>query len=226
MRQWCEIAARSYAALRRHHWRHSAIEHLADGVDREGAHARVAFRQRVGAEEHHGPCVRNRQWLADSDGVRSHEIDLQFANLVANDVHVAKLSYACCDGIRNLVAGDEFVDNRAGTIDGFARVGSEKHGLADIAARHFAHSFQRQVVSVDVLSVQDGPQFPVLNSQFCFSRKTTLKGYNVAVIKPFVTAGSSFIIWRAASSDSARKTASPIVVSSVVRVRPTRMITP
>ena len=52
-----KIAARSYTALRWDPRSHTAIEHLANGIDGDGAHARVAFGKRVGAQQHHSACV-------------------------------------------------------------------------------------------------------------------------------------------------------------------------
>ena len=42
--------------------------------------------------------------FADADGVRAHQIDLQFANLIADDAHVAELAHAGGDGVGQLVA--------------------------------------------------------------------------------------------------------------------------
>ena len=74
--------------------------------------------------------VGDRERLADADGVRANEVDLQLADLVADDVHVAQLADASRDRVRNLIVGDERVDYGAGAVDGFARVGIEEHGPA------------------------------------------------------------------------------------------------
>src|SRR5271168_5138230 len=91
--------------------------------------------------------------------MRAHEIDLQLANLVANDVHVAEFADSGCNGVRNLIVNDEFVDDRASAIDGFAGVGIEEDRASYARMRYFAHGFKREVVSVDVQSVQGRSQF-------------------------------------------------------------------
>ncbi len=154
MRQRSQIAARAHASLRRHNRSDAAVEHLAERVDDDGPHAGVALGERVGPQQHHGARFRDGQRLAHADRVRAHQVDLQFANLVAGDAHVAQFADAGGDGIGDLVAGDDLVDDGARPVDRLARVGSEKHGAA--LDRHFAHRFERQIVSVDVECVQEG----------------------------------------------------------------------
>jgi hypothetical protein len=92
----------------------------------------------------------------------------KFADLIADDVHIAQLAHASRDRVRNLIIGDERVDHGAGTIDGLARIGSEEN-RAGCRARDFAHGFKRQIVSVDVQSLQEQFSVPVLSFQFSVS---------------------------------------------------------
>jgi hypothetical protein len=55
---------------------------------------------------------------------------LQFANLVANDANIAELAYAGCDGVSNLIAFDDLVNDRAGSVNGFARLAEQEDGTA------------------------------------------------------------------------------------------------
>ena len=111
-----------------------------------------SFSQRVGAQQHHGAGFGNGERFADADGVGADEIDLQFADLVAGDAHVAELANAGGDGIGELVVCDDVVDHGAGAIDGLARIGREQHGAAVVG--DFADRFEGEVVTVDVEGVQ------------------------------------------------------------------------
>ena len=153
VRQRRKIAARSHASLRWNHRSHAAIEHLAEGVDDDGAHAGVAFRQRVGAQQHHGARVGERKRFADADGVRAHQVDLQLADLIADDVHIAQLAHARRDRVGNFVVGHERVDDGAGAVDGLARVGIEQYG--PFFGGDFTHRLESQIVSVNVQSFQE-----------------------------------------------------------------------
>ena len=93
---------------------------------------------------------------------------MQLANLIAGDVHIAQLADTGRDRVRNFVTGDERVDDGAGAADGLARVGIEEDGAADVEVRHFAHGFEREIVSVDVQGVQGSSQIAVLISQMPF----------------------------------------------------------
>ncbi len=117
MRERSEIAARAHAALRRHKRSHTAIQHFAKRIDDDRAYAGITFRQRIGAQKHHGPGFRHGKWIADSDRVGAHQVDLQFANLIADNAHIAELSHASRDGVGQFVAGDDFVDDGSRPID-------------------------------------------------------------------------------------------------------------
>src|SRR6267378_2410494 len=143
MRQRRKIATRSHASLRWNHRRHAAIEHLADSVDSDAAYARVTLRQRIGAQEHHGARVRDRKWFTHADGVRAHEVDLQFADLIPDDVYIAQLADASRDGVRNFIVGDERVDDGASAVDGLARVRIEENRPTNVGLCYFAHRFER-----------------------------------------------------------------------------------
>ena len=92
------------------------------------------------------------------DRVRAHQVDLQLANLVAGDAHVAEFAHARGDGIGEFVAGDDVVNHGARTIHGLARVGRQA-APGVVSVRDFAHRFQSKIVTVDVKCVQE--KFPV-----------------------------------------------------------------
>jgi hypothetical protein len=94
--------------------------------------------------------------------VRAHEIDLQFANLITDDVYITKLPNARSDRVRNLILPDEPIDDGASTVDSLPGIGREKDGATSIWLRYFAHGFEREIVSVDVEGLQGSSQFSVL----------------------------------------------------------------
>ena len=57
---------------------------------------------------------------------------------------------------------DQRINDGAGTVDGLAGVGSKQDGTTNIGLRHFAHGFEREIVSVDVQGLQGSSQFSVL----------------------------------------------------------------
>ena len=156
MRQRSQIAARAHAALRRHHRSDAAVEHFAERVDDDGPHARVPLGERIRPQQHHGAGFRDGERFAHADRMRAHQVDLQFANLLAGDAHVAQFADAGGDGVGDLVAGDDLIDDRACLVDRFPRVRREQDGAA--FGRDFADRFERQIVSVDVECVQWVPR--------------------------------------------------------------------
>ena len=148
MRQRRQVTTRSHAALGRHERRDFPIQHLTNCVDHNRAHARMALREGVGAQQHHGSSFSNRQRLSHSDCVRTDKVDLQFANLVARDTHVTELANTGGNRIGKMIARNQRVHHRACALHSFARIGRQQHGTA--VTRDLAHSFKRQVVSVDV----------------------------------------------------------------------------
>src|ERR1700691_3948337 len=119
--------------------------------------------------------------------MRTNEVDLQLADLISDDMHVAKLADASCDGVRNFILSDERVNHRAGAVNGLARVGIEQNGPPNVGVRYFAHGFEREIVSVDVQGLQGSSQFPVV---ICILRRETLSYTSRA------ERAASFLNWR------------------------------
>src|SRR5208282_6112665 len=119
-----------------------------------------------------------------SHRVRAYQVDLQLADLIADDVHIAQLADASRDRVRDLLIGNERVNHSAGAVDGLAGIGIEKHRPPRLHARNFTHRLQRKVVSVDVQSLQSGSWLPVSFFVLQLPCIKTLNGYNVAVITP------------------------------------------
>jgi len=101
----------------------AAVQHFAERIDDDRAHSRITFGQRIGAQKHHGSGLGGGERVADAYRVRAHQVDLQFANLVADNAHIAELAYTGCDGIGELIVGDNLIDNGARAIDGCASIG-------------------------------------------------------------------------------------------------------
>ena len=90
-----------------HPWRHAAREQFADRVDSDRAHAGKSLGERIGAQQHHGAGFGDGKRVADAHGVRAYQVDLQFADLVAGDAHVAEFADAGGDGVGDLIVGDQ-----------------------------------------------------------------------------------------------------------------------
>jgi len=101
----------------------------------------------------------DRKWFAHADRVRAHKVDLQLADLIADYVHIAQLSHAGRNGVRNFVTSDQRIDNCTRALDGFARVRIEQY--RPFLGGDFTYRLERQIISVDVESLQDCSQFPV-----------------------------------------------------------------
>ncbi len=84
--------------------------------------------------------------------MRANQIDLQLANLIAGDAHVAQLSDSGSDGVRDFIARNNLVDHGTGQLNRRAGIGSEEHSSA--FPGDLAHVLQREIVSVDVECVQ------------------------------------------------------------------------
>ena len=82
----------------------------------------------------------------------SHQVHLKFANLLARNAYVAQLAHTSGDGVRHAVFRDQRVHHGARPVYSFARLRQEKHRAP--LNRDFPHRFQRQIVAVNVKSVQ------------------------------------------------------------------------
>ncbi len=106
----------------------AAVEHLAQEVAHHGAHARVAEREHLRAQEHHRAHHRLRQGRADAGGVRADEVALEVADLVGADAHVGEHAEAGVDAVdrRRGVAtvGDASTTRRAASMRARASVPS------------------------------------------------------------------------------------------------------
>jgi hypothetical protein len=123
MRQGSQIATRAHTSLRRHERSDATVQHLAQCVDDNSAHARVSLGQRISAQQHHGAGFRDGERFAHARGVRADQVDLQLANLVANNANVAELAHTGRDRIGQLVAGNDLVDHGPRPVDSLARIG-------------------------------------------------------------------------------------------------------
>ena len=80
--------------------------------------------------------------------MRAHQIDLQFADLVAGNPYFAQFADAGGDGVGHLIVGDERVDHGARGVHALACVRRQQHGAAFEC--DFAHRFEGQIISADV----------------------------------------------------------------------------
>ena len=82
----------------------------------------------------------------------AHQVDLKFANLLARNAHIAQLADTSGDGVRHAIFRHQRVHHGACPVYSVARLRPEKHRPP--LHRDFPHSFQRQIVAVNVKSVQ------------------------------------------------------------------------
>ena len=120
-----EIAGGAHAPLRRHPGGDAPREQFADRVNSSRPHAGIALGKRIGAQQHHGPGFCDGERVADAHRVRTHQVDLQFADLIAGDAYIAKFADAGGDGVGHLVVGDERVDDGARSVHALARIRSQ-----------------------------------------------------------------------------------------------------
>ena len=116
----------------------------------------VPLGERVSSQQDQGTSFKKRKRLADTYGVRAQQIDLEFANLRPGNANITELAYAGCDGVGDLVPGDQRVDDRARPYHRFASVRGEKNRAA--FGSNFAHRAQSEIVTVKVKSVQNNVQ--------------------------------------------------------------------
>ena len=98
------------------------------------------------------------------DGVRAHQIDLQFANLLARDADIAQLAHASRDGVGNPVFGHQRIHHGARAVHRLPSLGTKQDGT--VLHRHFAHRFESQIAAVNVESVQESFRFLVSGFSF------------------------------------------------------------
>ena len=107
--------------------------------------------QGIGAQQHHGAGLGDRERFADSDRVRAHQVDLQFADLFTSDADIAQFADSRGNGVGHLVVGDKFVDDSPRYVHLLTGLGEKQDGAA--LAGHLAYGFKSQIVSVDVESI-------------------------------------------------------------------------
>ena len=108
-----EVARRSYAALRRHHRRDAALQHLAQAFRHHRADAGKAFRQHVGADQHHGPHLFALERIARAGGMRANHVALQLLEVGRRHAHIRQQADSCVDAVDGLVARRQPLDHRA-----------------------------------------------------------------------------------------------------------------
>ena len=80
--------------------------------------------------------------------MRSHQIDLKFANLVSCDTDIGQFAYTGSDRVRHAIFRDQGVDDRAGAIDSLTSLAMKQDGATVV--RDFAHRFEGEIFSVYV----------------------------------------------------------------------------
>ena len=73
--------------------------------------------------------------------MRTYQVDLQFADLIAGDAYIAEFADTGRDGVGHLIVGDKRVDDGTCSVHPLARIGSQQHGSA--LRSHLAYFFER-----------------------------------------------------------------------------------
>ena len=121
-----QVSAGSYASLRRHQRSDAAVQHFASRIDhdcraRRSSPWQASWRATASWREFpHG------ERFAHADRMRTHQVDLQFANLIAGDADIAQFADAGRDGVGDFVARDELVDDCAQPDSRLARIRREQ----------------------------------------------------------------------------------------------------
>src|SRR3984957_20232887 len=191
MSQGSQITAGADAALRRNKRRDAAVEHLAKRVNSLGAHPGETFGKRIRAQQHHGANLSRGQRRPNTHGVRSHQVDLHFANLLTRNTDIAQLSHAGCDRVGNCVACDKRIHHCPGTVHRCACVRIEKHRPP--LRSDFPHLVQSQIVAVNMKCLQEilaGFQLDYSHASVSIAARnavTYLAGRGIFFISPSTT---------------------------------------
>ncbi len=95
-------------------------EHLAEPLDELRPAARVAQRERVGAQQQHGAHHGGGQRLTDAGGVAEEQPLLQLASALGRHEGAGQRPEAGGHAVDHLAGGDEAVDDGTGLPDALA----------------------------------------------------------------------------------------------------------
>ena len=104
VRQRREVARGADAALARHVGHEAGVVHREQAVDDGGTHPRVAARQARRLRREHQPHDRRRQRRADTDAVRTNQVQLQGREVGFADARARQLAEAGVDAVDRGVA--------------------------------------------------------------------------------------------------------------------------
>ena len=116
MRERREVPGCADAAVPRDRRMHAPIDHVAEEVDDFGAHARSAGGERVGAEDKDRPHDVFRQRWSDADGMATHEIPLQRAEVVMGDANGREVAESGVDAVDRIVGLSDLRDDPRGLL--------------------------------------------------------------------------------------------------------------
>ncbi len=141
-----EVAARPHRAATGHHRQHVVRQQREQRLERFEPHARVAARQRVGAQQQHAAHRRVGEPLADARRMAQHQPLLQGAQLVERDAHVGEVAETGVDAVYRVAAGGRALDHRARREHAVSSPGGELD--ANTARGDGGEVFQGQRTSV------------------------------------------------------------------------------
>ncbi len=143
-----QIAARSHRAAARHQRQDVGAEQLEQRVDDLGPHARVAARQRVGAQQQHAAHGRIAERLADAGAVAQDQPALELLELIGGNAHAREIAEARVDTVHRCLAGERALDAPPASRDALA--GSRREPAAAAPGDHGAKRRQRQRAAVEL----------------------------------------------------------------------------
>ena len=106
---------------------HPGVQHRAQSFRHHRTHARKSLRDRIRAQQQHGARFVLAERCAHTARVAAHQVDLQFANLLARNTHRSHFPEAGVDAIHGVVRRNQPLDHRARRQHPFLRLRSQLH---------------------------------------------------------------------------------------------------
>ncbi len=126
VRQRRKVTRGADRALGRHHRRQSLGQQGLEQADGLAAHARRALGQACQLERNHKPRDGDGHRLADTGGVRQHDVALKPFQVSGVDAHAGELSEARVDAVDGLAPGEDGRDRPRRRVD--RRVAARREG--------------------------------------------------------------------------------------------------
>src|SRR5215471_2113351 len=129
MRERSEIAGCANGSLRRNYGMNFIIQHVAECLYNERAHATKAFGQRIRAKKDHATSFCAAEWFTDPACMRPNEIHLKLADLLGRDANAGEFAKTGVDAICGFAGSDKSIHNGAGSVHALDCRRRERHSF-------------------------------------------------------------------------------------------------